>query len=319
MAALPDFEEISVSLEDIVYECGLVTKERLQQPCPRQFMLTIADKFEDWKTLGYHLGIPSEELKAIGCDNDTESQRIAAMFDAWYEREDSGATYWRLTEALYRWGRRDLLEMLCSRLYKYDKMSEEWSSHIHAYWTPERCAAAEAEEMPNYQPSPSSEPGDDDKQVGDTAFNSHDADHTSEQTKLDTEQTLAGMTAEYRTFLQHTQDIELLIKSHIAIIGGELLSSKLITHSQYEEISEQSKPLEVRATDLVECLQMKVQQDANHYHTLVDVLKRDPEQYSGTLKKLKDTYESFKCIVAAEHQPAVESDTPAPPPIIHSK
>lgn len=83
-------------------ECGLVTKERLQESCLRQFVLTIAHKFEDWKTLGYHLGVPSKELKAIGCDNDTEGQRMAAMLDGWYEREDSGATYWRLAEALYR-------------------------------------------------------------------------------------------------------------------------------------------------------------------------------------------------------------------------
>ena len=313
MAALPEVK--SVSLEDIVCECGLVTKERLQESCMRQFVLTIAHKFEDWKTLGYHLGVPSEELKAIGCDNDTESQRMTGMFNVWYEREDSGATYWRLAEALHRWGRRDLVEMLCTRLYKYDELSKEWSSHIRAYWTPERCAAAEPAEMPNYQPSPSPQPSDGDNQEADIAYNRPDTDCTSERAKLegplsecvtDAEQT--PMTAEYHAFLRHIQDIELLIKSHIVVIGGELLSSKLITHSQYEETRER---LELRAADLVGYLQTRVQQDHNHYHTFLDVLKRDPERYGGVLKKLKDTYESFKFVAA--HQPAVESDTPAPP------
>ena len=139
-----------------------------------------------------------------------------------------------MAEALHRWGRRDLVEMLCTRFYKYDKLSKEWRSHIRDFWTPKQSAAAEAEHMPEYKPSPSPEPSDDDNQV---------ADCKSEQTKLEgvepkcepyTEQT--PTTAEYRTFLQHIQDIELVIRSLIVTIGGELLSSELIMPSQHEEI-----------------------------------------------------------------------------------
>lgn len=97
--------------------------------------------------------------------------------------------------------------------------------------------------MPEYEPSPSPEPSDDDNLA---------ADCMSEQTKLegvepervpDAEQT--PTTAEYRTFLQHIQDMELVINSHIVTIGGELLSSEMITPSQHEGTRNLNNPLEL--------------------------------------------------------------------------
>ena len=100
------------SLEDIVSLCGL-TRERLQKECSQDMILKIAAKLADWKMVGHYLNIPSEKLKAIERENDTEDQRKVAMLETWQKREGKAASYWRLADALGQRGRRDLVESLC--------------------------------------------------------------------------------------------------------------------------------------------------------------------------------------------------------------
>ena len=104
-----------VTFEDILSTCGLA-KERLQQECSREVVLEIATKLKDWKMMGNYLNMPSEKLKAIELENHTEDQRKVAMLDTWCEKEGTAASYWKLTNALYRHGRRDLIESLCKAI-----------------------------------------------------------------------------------------------------------------------------------------------------------------------------------------------------------
>ena len=104
-----------MTFEDILSACGLA-KERLQQECSREIVLEIATKLKDWKMVGSYLSMPSEKLKAIELENDTEDQRKVALFDTWREREGTAANYTKLTNALYRHGRRDLVESLCKAI-----------------------------------------------------------------------------------------------------------------------------------------------------------------------------------------------------------
>jgi hypothetical protein len=101
-----------LKLEDIVSQCGL-TRERLHQECSREIILKIAAKLEDWKMVGYYLNMPTVKLKAIERENDTEDQRKVAMLDTWRKGEGTAASYWKLANALYQHGRRDLVEILC--------------------------------------------------------------------------------------------------------------------------------------------------------------------------------------------------------------
>ena len=89
----------------------------------------------DWK-IGRWWGtfdIPSEKLKAIERENDTEDQRKVAMLDTWSKREGRGANCWRLANALYQHGRRFLVELLCKAMLS--SSTEESSPN---------CASAEA-------------------------------------------------------------------------------------------------------------------------------------------------------------------------------
>ena len=99
------------NLEDIISQYGLA-KEKLHEECSQTVRLKIASKLEDWKMVGRYLNIPSEMLKAIERDNDTEDQRRVAMLDTWHKSEGELASYSRLADALYQHGRRDLVSAI---------------------------------------------------------------------------------------------------------------------------------------------------------------------------------------------------------------
>ena len=102
----------SPTLEDIISRYGL-EKGKLQEECSQIIRLKVAAKLEDWKMVGRYLSMPSEKLKAIDRENDTEDQRRVAMLDTWHKREGEGASCLKLANALYQRGRRDLVERLC--------------------------------------------------------------------------------------------------------------------------------------------------------------------------------------------------------------
>ena len=96
--------ETTVTLGEILSRLGLAEK-LLQEDCSKEIRLKIALRLEDWKMVGHFLDIPSEKLKAIERENDTEDQRKVAMLDTWSKREGRGANCWRLANALYQHGR----------------------------------------------------------------------------------------------------------------------------------------------------------------------------------------------------------------------
>ena len=76
--------------------------------------------------VGHYLSTPSEKLKAIERENDTESQRKVAMLDTWHKRKGKAASCWKLATALYQHGRQDLIESLCKAI---QSSAEESSQH----------------------------------------------------------------------------------------------------------------------------------------------------------------------------------------------
>ena len=77
-----------LGLEDIIHQYQLA-EDKLQAKCSQKIRLKIAAKLEDWKVVGCYLNIPSEKLKAIECENDTEDQRKIAMLDTWHKEDAS--------------------------------------------------------------------------------------------------------------------------------------------------------------------------------------------------------------------------------------
>ena len=132
-------EQGNPSLEDVISRYGLA-KEKLQEKCSQAIRLKIAAKLEDWKMAGRYLNIPSEKLKAIERDNDSEDQRRVAMLDAWHEREGECASYLRLADALYQHGRRDLIELLCKLMLQ--RSSEDSSNHDMSTEASTSCTAS---------------------------------------------------------------------------------------------------------------------------------------------------------------------------------
>ena len=103
------------SLDEIIAHHGL-TAPHLQQKCPREIRIQIAEKVVDWKMIGAYFGIGKEKLAAIDRDNNTEDQRKVALFDAWSEKDGKDATFFKLADVLHRRQRRDLVELLCAEL-----------------------------------------------------------------------------------------------------------------------------------------------------------------------------------------------------------
>ena len=70
----------------------------------------------DWKLAGHYLGFPQLKLHTIQVENESEEQRRVALLETWAEVEGEKATYFKLAEALFEYGRRDLVEHLCKMI-----------------------------------------------------------------------------------------------------------------------------------------------------------------------------------------------------------
>ena len=130
------------SLNEIIVRHEL-TASHLQQKCPREVRIQIAEKVVDWKMVGTYFGFGKEKLAAIDKENDTEDQRKVALFDAWSEISGKDATYFKLADVLHRRQRRDLVELLCGglrtkMLSKTDSRSQSTSVQEPVY-EPEHC------------------------------------------------------------------------------------------------------------------------------------------------------------------------------------
>ena len=82
-----------------------------------------------------------------------------------------------------------------------------------------------------------------------------------------------AMSPEYQTLICHTYDLQIAVKMELIPLGAKLVSVKLITLDQYEEIRNLHRPLDIRAADLVYFVQVKVQQDPKCYDVFVAILE----------------------------------------------
>ena len=98
---------------------------------------------------------------------------------------------------------------------------------------------------------------------------------------------------EFRTLLVLTPDLQLAVKADLLHLGAKLMAKGVITSDKYEELKNYHISPANRAADLVQLVQDKVQQNAQHYYTLTDAFESDRGQYGDILEKLQQTYKKI--------------------------
>ena len=73
----------------------------------------MAAQLVDSKLAGHYLGFSQLKLHTIQV---SEEQRRVALLEKWAEVEGEKVTYFKLAEALFEYGRRDLVEHLCKMI-----------------------------------------------------------------------------------------------------------------------------------------------------------------------------------------------------------
>ena len=99
---------------------------------------------------------------------------------------------------------------------------------------------------------------------------------------------MAG-SAEYGALIQHTGDLKLAVRANLTSLGAQLLSAKVITTDQYDEIRIAQRSSNDRAADLVRYVQDKVRQNCQHYYAFIGALKEDESEYRDILAKLEES------------------------------
>ena len=95
--------------------------------------------------------------------------------------------------------------------------------------------------------------------------------------------------AEYETLIVHTFDLQLAVETQLISLGGHLVSVGLITPNDYAYLRNPHHQNDIKAANLIELIQKKVQQDSRQYQTVIGVLERDQSQYSGIVGRLQQT------------------------------
>ena len=104
------------SLEELLSRHGLRLTD-LDRECPRQIRCDIAvDLGADWEMIGCYLEFSLDELRDIKTGNSSPEMCRVALLDAWSKREGKGATFLKLAGVLHRRKRRDIVEVLCTKL-----------------------------------------------------------------------------------------------------------------------------------------------------------------------------------------------------------
>ena len=100
--------------------------------------------------------------------------------------------------------------------------------------------------------------------------------------------------AEYRTLIHHTADLQSAVKSQLVSLGARLVSHPLlIAPHKYEEIINYYVPEATRAAELVRLIQDKVKQNPRYYHSFIAALQEDQTEYGDILQKLQYTYQIY--------------------------
>ena len=114
MAAIAS--ETSPTLEEILSRHGF-KEEDLDRECPRDIRDDIAVELgADWEMIGRCLEFSLDELRDINRENSSQEMCRVSLLDAWHKREGRGATFLKLARAFHRRKRRDIVDLLCTKL-----------------------------------------------------------------------------------------------------------------------------------------------------------------------------------------------------------
>jgi hypothetical protein len=98
--------------------------------------------------------------------------------------------------------------------------------------------------------------------------------------------------AEYRTMIDLTSKLRLVVRPELISLTGSLLASRLISPDNDTELRDTAHSGEVeRSAKLVELVQNKVRQNHHHYHTFVGILQGNEDQYRDILQRLDQAYQ----------------------------
>ena len=98
--------------------------------------------------------------------------------------------------------------------------------------------------------------------------------------------------AEYETMIDLTSELRLAVRPGLISLTGSLLASRLISPDNDAELRDTSHSSEVvRSARLVELVQNKVQQNPCHYHTFIEILQENSDQYRDILQRLEQVYQ----------------------------
>ncbi len=115
VASKPPLEEL---LQD-------TPRAKLQLPCSDKDLCTLALSIPDWKELLPFLNLKELEKIAIEEEYNSVKRRKVALLRKWRAKYNKKATYESLSEALWKIGRVDLVEEVCSLLTNEAESSAE--------------------------------------------------------------------------------------------------------------------------------------------------------------------------------------------------
>ena len=101
--------------------------------------------------------------------------------------------------------------------------------------------------------------------------------------------------AEYRTLIQHNEELVLAFKYDLISISGAFVAAGLIGPDHGSEARNPMFGEAKRAADLVSVIQNEVLRNQEKYQTFIDVLKReDQSHYGGVISHLQNTCQELK-------------------------
>ena len=110
---------MAVNLDSILADNGISRHNRIMQSrVTLKHRNEIAIKISDWKSCAAFLEFSDQDIDDIADEHRGNRQQRIAMLRQWDEKNGREATYLRLTEALAKIGRRDLVEELVSEAFR---------------------------------------------------------------------------------------------------------------------------------------------------------------------------------------------------------
>ena len=99
-------------------------------------------------------------------------------------------------------------------------------------------------------------------------------------------------TPEYKTLISLTTQLTHAVQDDLISISGDLLAESLISRDAASRLNNRMHSKAERAAEMIELIQNKVQQNFQHYHKFVQVLKKQGQEYYGDiLGRLQEVYQ----------------------------